>query len=75
MYIYFYLYKTNYLLIKYKYNVGLNKQKMSTDFDMTNPLQVCRGCLTSYGDMKNMIEWGLAEDFYKLTNIQVRNSL
>lgn len=33
--------------------------------------QLCRGCLTASGEMRNMVEWGLVDDFYKLTNIQV----
>lgn len=44
---------------------------MSTGIDSTDSLLVCRGCLTPYGEMKNMLEWDLADDFYKLTNIQV----
>ncbi|XP_052748049.1 uncharacterized protein LOC128200058 [Galleria mellonella] len=32
---------------------------------------LCRGCLANSGEMKNMVQWGLAEDFYKFTNIQV----
>lgn len=33
--------------------------------------QLCRGCLTSSGEMRNMVGWGLVDDFYRLTNIQV----
>ncbi|XP_059047302.1 uncharacterized protein LOC131842754 [Achroia grisella] len=35
---------------------------------------VCRGCLANSGEMKNMIHWDFAEDFYKFTNIQVNNA-
>lgn len=33
---------------------------------------LCRGCLASSGEMKNMMEWGLLEDFHKITEISVR---
>lgn len=36
-----------------------------------DPTQVCRGCLTSSGEMKNMIEYGLLEDFYKFSEVKV----
>ncbi|XP_045783521.1 uncharacterized protein LOC123879689 isoform X1 [Maniola jurtina] len=32
---------------------------------------ICRGCLATSGEMKNMVEWGLLDEFYKLTNVQV----
>lgn len=32
---------------------------------------LCRGCLAESGEMKNIVEWGLAEDFCKITKIQV----
>ncbi|XP_045509141.1 zinc finger protein 570-like [Colias croceus] len=32
---------------------------------------VCRACLSTSGVLKNMMEWGLVQDFYKLTNIMV----
>lgn len=31
----------------------------------------CRGCLAESGEMKNMYEWGLCDDFFKFTNIEV----
>ncbi|XP_037293007.1 uncharacterized protein LOC115450085 [Manduca sexta] len=31
---------------------------------------VCRGCLTYANPMKNMYEWGLAEDFFRLTDVE-----
>lgn len=44
---------------------------MSIDIKLKDLALICRGCLASSGQMKNMIEWDLVEDFYKLTNIQV----
>ncbi|CAG9577675.1 unnamed protein product [Danaus chrysippus] len=44
------------------------------DLPLNDVSLVCRGCLASNGDMKNMTEWGYATDFYKLTNIQVNPS-
>lgn len=41
------------------------------DLPLNDVSLVCRSCLAASGDMKNMTEWGYAEDFYKLTNIQV----
>nr|XP_034838843.1 uncharacterized protein LOC117994976 [Maniola hyperantus] len=35
---------------------------------------ICRGCLATSGEMKNMVEWGLLDEFYKLTNVQVNTS-
>ncbi|CAH2083641.1 unnamed protein product [Euphydryas editha] len=35
---------------------------------------VCRGCLESSREMKNMFDYGLDEDFYKLTNIKINRS-
>ncbi|XP_046976118.1 uncharacterized protein LOC124542216 [Vanessa cardui] len=35
---------------------------------------VCRGCLETTREMKNMIEFGLAEDFQKLTNIKINKT-
>ncbi|XP_038221395.1 uncharacterized protein LOC119839246 [Zerene cesonia] len=32
---------------------------------------VCRACLCTSGILKNMMEWGLVQDYYKLTNIMV----
>ncbi|CAG4980550.1 unnamed protein product [Parnassius apollo] len=32
---------------------------------------LCRGCLTDCGEMKNMVQHGLIEDFYKFSDIQV----
>ncbi|XP_045541139.1 uncharacterized protein LOC106721709 [Papilio machaon] len=36
-----------------------------------DPTQVCRGCLNASGEMKNMIEYGLLEDFYKFSEVKV----
>ncbi|XP_072946735.1 uncharacterized protein Asciz isoform X2 [Epargyreus clarus] len=36
--------------------------------------QLCRGCLVSSGEMKNMEDWGLLEDFERITNIKVEPS-
>ncbi|OWR41575.1 hypothetical protein KGM_204915 [Danaus plexippus plexippus] len=41
------------------------------DLPLNDVSLVCRSCLAASGDMKNMTEWGYAEDFYKLTNIQI----
>ncbi|KAM3955263.1 uncharacterized protein ACR2FA_010870 [Aphomia sociella] len=35
---------------------------------------LCRGCLADSGEMKNMFEWSLAEDFCKFTDIPVNNT-
>ncbi|XP_039763009.1 uncharacterized protein LOC120635871 [Pararge aegeria] len=35
---------------------------------------ICRGCLATSGEMKNMVEWGLLDDFHRLTNVQVNTS-
>lgn len=32
---------------------------------------MCRGCLAHSGEMKNMYEWGLAEDFANFTHVKV----
>lgn len=32
---------------------------------------VCRGCLAGSGEMKNIREWGMIDDFYHVTNVQV----
>lgn len=32
---------------------------------------VCRGCLANAGEMKNMYDWGLNEEFFKITDIKV----
>lgn len=32
---------------------------------------VCRGCLADSGEMKNMYEWGLYEDYFRVTAIEV----
>ncbi|KAI5636791.1 zinc-finger associated domain (zf-AD) domain-containing protein [Phthorimaea operculella] len=39
-----------------------------------NMMMVCRGCLAVSGEMKNMFEWGLAEDFTNCTNVQLKRS-
>lgn len=31
---------------------------------------VCRGCLANAGEMKNMYDWGLNEEFFKITDIK-----
>ncbi|KPJ05375.1 ATM interactor [Papilio xuthus] len=36
-----------------------------------DPTQVCRGCLNASGEMKNMIDYGLLEDFYKFSEVKV----
>lgn len=33
--------------------------------------KMCRGCLAQSGEMKNMYEWGLAEDFANFAYVQV----
>lgn len=32
---------------------------------------VCRGCLADSGEMKNIYEWGLSEDYFRITAIEV----
>ncbi|XP_023945540.1 uncharacterized protein LOC112051223 [Bicyclus anynana] len=41
------------------------------DLCATDLSLICRGCLATSGKMKNMVEWGLTDEFYRLTNIQV----
>ncbi|XP_041983780.1 telomere zinc finger-associated protein-like [Aricia agestis] len=43
----------------------------SSDMSSIDVSMVCRGCLASGGEMKNMIEWGLVDNFHRLTHIQV----
>lgn len=52
--------------------------KMSVDWSAEAPQNLlneysdlCRGCLAQSGEMKNMYEWGLAEDFANFAHIQV----
>ncbi|XP_028174220.1 uncharacterized protein LOC114362857 [Ostrinia furnacalis] len=46
--------------------------------ELEKPLEeyavLCRGCLAESGVMKDMVEWGLTEDFFKFTNVQVDQS-
>lgn len=30
---------------------------------------ICRGCLAESGEMKNIYEWGLAEDYFRITAV------
>lgn len=32
---------------------------------------LCRGCLAESGEMKNMQEWGLADDFYLIAEVYI----
>ncbi|XP_050360186.1 uncharacterized protein LOC126779993 [Nymphalis io] len=45
-----------------------------TDILFKDLTLVCRGCLQSTREMKNMFEFGLDEDFYKLTNIKINKT-
>ncbi|CAH0730877.1 unnamed protein product, partial [Brenthis ino] len=47
---------------------------MSIDIQLKDLAIICRGCLASSGEMKNMIQWGLVEDFCRLTNIQINRT-
>lgn len=52
------------------------KLKMSAPYTkLDKPLDenavLCRGCLVESGEMKNIFEWGLADDFFKFTLLQV----
>ncbi|XP_047040176.1 zinc finger protein GAI-ASSOCIATED FACTOR 1-like [Helicoverpa zea] len=51
------------------------EDKMSAPFTKLNaPISrlavVCRGCLAESGEMKNMYEWGLYEDYFTITAIE-----
>ncbi|XP_013194573.2 uncharacterized protein LOC106138083 [Amyelois transitella] len=51
---------------------------MSAPFtELPNPISeyslMCRGCLADSGEMKNIVEWGLVDEFYKCTDIEVSN--
>ncbi|XP_063371985.1 uncharacterized protein LOC134660189 [Cydia amplana] len=36
---------------------------------------LCRGCLAESGEMKNMQEWGLADDFYRIAEVPKRDNV
>lgn len=38
---------------------------------ITSPSMVCRGCLADSGEMKNMNEWGIMDDYFRVTAIEV----
>ncbi|VVD02530.1 unnamed protein product, partial [Leptidea sinapis] len=46
-----------------EFNLDLNNEDLSS---------ICRSCLSPSVDLKNMIDWGLAGDFYKATDILKR---
>ncbi|XP_049884222.1 uncharacterized protein LOC126379495 [Pectinophora gossypiella] len=44
------------------------------DKPMDEYAMLCRGCLAESGEMKNIFEWGLDEDFSNCTNIRLQRS-
>ncbi|CAK1547894.1 unnamed protein product [Leptosia nina] len=49
--------------------MSLTREK--PDLSNENLNLVCRACLSTTGIFKNMLDWGLAIDFYKITNIML----
>ncbi|KAL4718773.1 hypothetical protein ACJJTC_010368 [Scirpophaga incertulas] len=41
---------------------------------LENHRMLCRGCLADSGEMKDMFEWGLIDQFYRTTNVKVDKS-
>lgn len=41
------------------------------DTPLSDDAVVCRGCLADSGDMKDIREWNLVEDFRKYAGVQV----
>ncbi|XP_068627352.1 uncharacterized protein [Battus philenor] len=48
---------------------------MATLNDYYDATSVCRACLIGTGEMKNMVEHGLLEDFYKFSGVKMDNVL
>lgn len=41
------------------------------DIPLSRLAVVCRGCLAESGEMKNIYEWGIHDDYFRVTAIEV----